>query len=29
MVRSVLQTISVPLVGLSRLARGMNSGTNG
>jgi hypothetical protein len=29
MVRSVLQTISAPLVGLSRLARGMNSRTNG
>jgi hypothetical protein len=29
MVRSVLQTISAPLVGVSRLARGMNSRTNG
>ena len=29
MVRSVLQTISAPLVGLSRLGRGMNSTTNG
>jgi hypothetical protein len=29
MVRSVLQTISAPLVGLSRLGRGMNSRTNG
>ena len=29
MVRSVLQTISAPLVGLSRLVRGMNSSTNG
>jgi hypothetical protein len=29
MVRSVLQTLSAPLVGLSRLARGMNSRTNG
>jgi hypothetical protein len=29
MVRSVLQALSAPLVGLSRLARGMNSRTNG
>jgi hypothetical protein len=29
MVRSMLQTISAPLVGLSRLARGMNSKTSG
>jgi hypothetical protein len=29
MVRSVLQMISAPVVGLSRLARGMNSRTNG
>jgi hypothetical protein len=29
MVRSVLQTVSAPLVGLSRRARGMNTRTNG